>query len=114
MRDVTDKVSASASAPAIRRHRTRIRPWRSLRLLSRSTWLDPSELRIGLGCMRLSTDEDRDEERALATIAAAASAGITVFDTARAYGHEPTSSATTSGSSPVRCARAGPPSARGS
>ena len=36
--------------------------------------------------MRLSTDEERDEERALATIAAAAEAGITVFDTARAYG----------------------------
>ena len=36
--------------------------------------------------MRLSTDEDRDEEGALATIAAAAEAGITVFDTARAYG----------------------------
>jgi aryl-alcohol dehydrogenase-like predicted oxidoreductase/predicted kinase len=36
--------------------------------------------------MRLSTDEDRDEERALDTIAAAAGAGITVFDTARAYG----------------------------
>ena len=51
-----------------------------------SVWLDPAELRIGLGCMRLSTDEDRDEERALATIAAAVDAGITVFDTARAYG----------------------------
>jgi aryl-alcohol dehydrogenase-like predicted oxidoreductase/predicted kinase len=36
--------------------------------------------------MRLSTDEDRDEERALATIAAAAASGVTVFDTARAYG----------------------------
>ena len=36
--------------------------------------------------MRLSTDEDRDEERALATIEAAAGAGVTVFDTARAYG----------------------------
>jgi aryl-alcohol dehydrogenase-like predicted oxidoreductase len=39
--------------------------------------------------MRLSTDEDRDEERALATIAAAAAAGITVFDTARSYGRGP-------------------------
>jgi aryl-alcohol dehydrogenase-like predicted oxidoreductase len=38
--------------------------------------------------MRLSTDEDRDEELALETIAAAAEAGITVFDTARAYGHD--------------------------
>jgi aryl-alcohol dehydrogenase-like predicted oxidoreductase/predicted kinase len=36
--------------------------------------------------MRLSTDESRDEELALATIAAAAEAGISVFDTARAYG----------------------------
>lgn len=36
--------------------------------------------------MRLSTDPDRDEERALDTIGAAAEAGITVFDTARSYG----------------------------
>ena len=36
--------------------------------------------------MRLSTDESRNEELALETIAAAAEAGITVFDTARAYG----------------------------
>ena len=36
--------------------------------------------------MRMSTDENRDEELALQTIAAAAEAGITVFDTARAYG----------------------------
>ena len=36
--------------------------------------------------MRMSTEEDRDEDQALATIAAAAEAGITVFDTARAYG----------------------------
>ncbi|MGZ4175290.1 MAG: aldo/keto reductase [Solirubrobacteraceae bacterium] len=49
-------------------------------------WLAPSELRIGLGCMRLSTDPERDDARAHATIAAAAQAGITVFDTARAYG----------------------------
>src|SRR3954452_24052772 len=51
-----------------------------------SSWLSESELRVGLGCMRLSTDEDRDEERALATIAAAIAAGFTVFDTARSYG----------------------------
>ncbi|HEY2321097.1 MAG TPA: aldo/keto reductase [Solirubrobacteraceae bacterium] len=50
-------------------------------------WLAPTELRIGLGCMRLSTDPDRDLDRAHATIAAAVEAGITVFDTARAYGH---------------------------
>jgi aryl-alcohol dehydrogenase-like predicted oxidoreductase len=48
-------------------------------------WLDPFELRVGLGCMRLATD-DVDEEMAAAAIAAAAEAGITVFDTARAYG----------------------------
>jgi aryl-alcohol dehydrogenase-like predicted oxidoreductase/predicted kinase len=49
-------------------------------------WLDPGELRVGLGCMRLSTDERRDEARALETIVAAADAGLTAFDTARAYG----------------------------
>ena len=36
--------------------------------------------------MRLWTDESSDEELALETIAAAAEAGVTVFDTARAYG----------------------------
>src|SRR5215208_6090730 len=36
--------------------------------------------------MRLSTDESRDEQLALQTIAAAAEAGITVFDTAHSYG----------------------------
>jgi aryl-alcohol dehydrogenase-like predicted oxidoreductase/predicted kinase len=36
--------------------------------------------------MRMTTAEDRDEELALETIAAAAGAGVTVFDTARAYG----------------------------
>jgi aryl-alcohol dehydrogenase-like predicted oxidoreductase/predicted kinase len=49
-----------------------------------AAWLDPSELRIGLGCMRLATDE----ELALDTIAAAVDAGITVFDTAHAYGRD--------------------------
>ncbi|HYK07554.1 MAG TPA: aldo/keto reductase [Gaiellaceae bacterium] len=43
------------------------------------SWLDAAELRIGLGCMRLPP------EAASETIAAAAEAGITVFDTARAY-----------------------------
>ena len=41
-------------------------------------WLDPNELRVGLGCMRLA-------ENGIGTIAAAAEAGVTVFDTARAY-----------------------------
>src|ERR671938_1835520 len=45
-----------------------------------------SELRIGLGCMRLSTEQERDEELALETIAAAVDAGVTMFDTARSYG----------------------------
>jgi len=45
------------------------------------TWLRLDELRIGLGCMRLPADE----QRALETIAAGVDAGITVFDTARAY-----------------------------
>ena len=45
-------------------------------------WLDPSELRIGLGCMRLPANEPE----ALATLDAALTAGVTVFDTARAYG----------------------------
>jgi aryl-alcohol dehydrogenase-like predicted oxidoreductase/predicted kinase len=44
------------------------------------------EPRIGLGCMRLSTEPEQDEELALATIAAAVDAGVTVFDTARSYG----------------------------
>jgi aryl-alcohol dehydrogenase-like predicted oxidoreductase/predicted kinase len=53
----------------------------------RPAWPDPTELRVGLGCMRLSTDSDRDEQAAYETIAAAVEAGITVFDTAHAYGH---------------------------
>jgi aryl-alcohol dehydrogenase-like predicted oxidoreductase len=36
--------------------------------------------------MRMSTDESRDEQLARETIAAAAEAGMTVFDTAHAYG----------------------------
>jgi aryl-alcohol dehydrogenase-like predicted oxidoreductase len=51
-----------------------------------TAWLDDSELRIGLGCMRLSTADERDEALGVATIGAAAAAGITVFDTAHAYG----------------------------
>jgi aryl-alcohol dehydrogenase-like predicted oxidoreductase len=40
--------------------------------------------------MRLSTGEPRDDDAGLATIAAAAESGITVFDTARAYGDNET------------------------
>jgi aryl-alcohol dehydrogenase-like predicted oxidoreductase len=38
--------------------------------------------------MRMSTGESRDPELSVATIAAAAQAGITVFDTAHAYGRD--------------------------
>jgi aryl-alcohol dehydrogenase-like predicted oxidoreductase/adenylate kinase family enzyme len=38
--------------------------------------------------MRLSTDKNRNHEDAIATIGAAAEAGITVFDTAHAYGRD--------------------------
>jgi aryl-alcohol dehydrogenase-like predicted oxidoreductase len=58
--------------------------------LTPSAWLDASELRIGLGCMRLSTDAERDGAVAAQTIAAALEAGITVFDTAHAYGRDHT------------------------
>lgn len=40
---------------------------------------------IGFGCMRLSTDPARDEERGMATLLAALDAGATLFDTADAY-----------------------------
>jgi aryl-alcohol dehydrogenase-like predicted oxidoreductase/predicted kinase len=51
-------------------------------------WLTDGESRIGLGCMRLSTEPDRDEARAVATIRAALDAGATVFDAARAYSRD--------------------------
>ena len=70
-------------------------------------WLAPGELRVGLGCMRLPFGDDRDESRALETIAAAAAAGITVFDTARSY-------VTTSGCSPAPSSPAGSRGGRGS
>ena len=40
---------------------------------------------IGLGCMRLSTGADRDDERGIAVIRAALDAGATLLDTADAY-----------------------------
>ena len=43
-------------------------------------------MQIGLGCMRLSTEAERDEARAIATVHAALDGGVTLFDTARAYG----------------------------
>lgn len=38
-----------------------------------------------MGCMRLSTEADRDEARALAVLHAALRAGVTLLDTADAY-----------------------------
>jgi aryl-alcohol dehydrogenase-like predicted oxidoreductase len=43
---------------------------------------------IGLGCMRLSTGDNRDEGRAIAVIHAALNAGATLLDTADAYCHD--------------------------
>jgi aryl-alcohol dehydrogenase-like predicted oxidoreductase/adenylate kinase family enzyme len=43
---------------------------------------------IGLGCMRLSTARDRDDQRAVAVIRAALDAGITLLDTADSYAHD--------------------------
>ena len=40
---------------------------------------------LGVGCMRLSTGRDRDEERGVAVIRAALEAGITLIDTAHSY-----------------------------
>lgn len=45
-------------------------------------------MRIAIGCMRLSTDADREEARSLATLRAAIEAGVTTFDTAHAYAHD--------------------------
>src|SRR6185503_21303067 len=42
-------------------------------------------MRIGLGCMRLSTELAGDETTALATLAAALDTDVRLFDTARAY-----------------------------
>ena len=40
---------------------------------------------IGVGCMRLSTERDRDEHRAVAVLHAAFDSGVTFLDTADAY-----------------------------
>lgn len=40
---------------------------------------------LALGCMRLSTEKDRDETTAIATLHAALDAGVTLLDTADAY-----------------------------
>jgi aryl-alcohol dehydrogenase-like predicted oxidoreductase/histidinol phosphatase-like enzyme len=41
--------------------------------------------RLGMGCMRLSTATDRDDERGIAVIHAALDSGVRLFDTADAY-----------------------------
>jgi len=43
---------------------------------------------VGIGCMRLSTDPDRDEARGIAVLQAAFDEGITLLDTADAYCHD--------------------------
>jgi aryl-alcohol dehydrogenase-like predicted oxidoreductase len=45
---------------------------------------------IGMGCMRLSTERDRDEARGLAVLHAALDAGVTFLDTADAYAWDDT------------------------
>src|SRR4029450_3363440 len=40
---------------------------------------------LALGCMRLSTERDRDDTAAIAVIHAALDAGVTILDTADAY-----------------------------
>jgi aryl-alcohol dehydrogenase-like predicted oxidoreductase/histidinol phosphatase-like enzyme len=40
---------------------------------------------LAIGCMRLSTEPDRDEARSIATLHAALDAGVTLLDTADAY-----------------------------
>src|SRR5262245_50061041 len=40
---------------------------------------------VGMGCMRLSTERDRDQERAIEVLHAALDGGVTFFDTADAY-----------------------------
>lgn len=50
--------------------------------MTRPGWLESGALRVGLGCMRLWTEGAGD---AAATITAAVDAGVTLFDTARAY-----------------------------
>ena len=43
---------------------------------------------IAIGCMRLSTDPDRDDDRSVDVLHAAFDAGVTLLDTAEAYCHD--------------------------
>src|SRR5215831_367044 len=45
----------------------------------------PAERPLAIGCMRLSTEPDRDEARGVATLDAALDSGVTLLDTADAY-----------------------------
>jgi aryl-alcohol dehydrogenase-like predicted oxidoreductase len=50
------------------------------------TWPDSrSEPLVGMGCMRLSTERDRDDARAIAVLHAAFDAGVNFLDTADVY-----------------------------
>ena len=40
---------------------------------------------IALGCMRLSTERDRDDARSIAVLHAGLDAGVTLVDSAAAY-----------------------------
>jgi aryl-alcohol dehydrogenase-like predicted oxidoreductase len=51
-------------------------------------WPDDEVPLAGIGCMRLSTDPDRDDARGIAVLHAAFDAGITLLDTADAYCHD--------------------------
>jgi aryl-alcohol dehydrogenase-like predicted oxidoreductase len=60
--------------------RTRLAAWAG------RTGSDPRSCASASAACASPPDADRDEERALATVATAADAGISVFDTARSYG----------------------------
>jgi aryl-alcohol dehydrogenase-like predicted oxidoreductase/predicted kinase/histidinol phosphatase-like enzyme len=51
-------------------------------------WPEDGAPLVGIGCMRLSTDPDRDETRGIAVLHAALDEGITLLDTADAYCHD--------------------------
>ena len=48
-------------------------------------WPNTPTTPIGMGCMRLSTDPDRDDERSIGVLHAALDAGVRLFDTADGY-----------------------------
>jgi aryl-alcohol dehydrogenase-like predicted oxidoreductase/histidinol phosphatase-like enzyme/predicted kinase len=48
-------------------------------------WPDANAAPLGMGCMRLSTEPERNEDRAVAVLHAGFEAGVTFLDTADAY-----------------------------